>query len=203
MTSHAWPHNHIPHMLLTWAGHKVSAANDIRYKDFARVPAEFLKVWSPKRPHYSSGQGRVCVRTCRTSKAIRLCNMLKINGQLMPGAITVVATCFHCKITEGNNNSGVSDLDSLMSCSDLSWITGGEIMMGLEMWAPDCLWLFGRGTPGCPSLCPWPPRNPPPLEGVRERDEREGSVMNKRHWRTPKGGDIWSASHIPTQDDGQ
>lgn len=119
---------------------------------------------------------------------------MKINGQLTPEVIPAVVTYFHCKITKGIFTQD-SDSDSLMSCRSLYWVTGAQMVTGLEMWAPDCCVFLRREHLSSlavhdPSVRPSFPRNP---------REREGRSDERAALANTQGDDIWSAFHIPAQ----
>lgn len=144
-------------------------------------PAEPFKVQSQRKPHYISRQGWICVPvTCWTSKSQTLCNMVKINGQLMPELIPAVVTHFHCKITAGTITEN-SDPDSLMSCRNLYQITGLDRDGAENMSTSQAVFLEQEHLS---SLAVHPSLHPSIL--LRTSGRREGSVMNEQHWRTPK-----------------
>lgn len=165
-------------MLLTWAGHQVSAANDITCWGFARAPAESLRV--SKKPHYNSGQGWVCILTNMPDFPTTLCNMMKINGQLMPELIPAVVTHCHCKLTVGTMAER-SDPDLLMSCRNLYRITESSIT---RVWDVSTWLLCFSEDEHLSSLAVHPSvhRFPEAPEGGRAAWWTSGTGKHPRQW---------------------
>lgn len=151
------------------AGHKVSAANDVWCLDFARTPAESLKVYSQNSLIITVDRARFMYwQTCQTFNPQSQSNVMRIHRWLMPEHTFIAnelrGTCV-----------GLRGPRSF-------WGDGG-----LEAWAPDWCAVFGRSTPVIPSRTSATLHSPSPVTGHCFPESPEGGKGRAAWWTSGTG----------------
>lgn len=171
------------------AGHKVSAANDVWCLDFARTPAESLKVYSQNSLIITVDRARFMYwQTCQTFNPQSQSNVMRIHRWLMPEHTFIAnelrGTCVGLRgasIDLGGRGEG-RRREHLIGALFL----GDQHLSSPAVHRPP-------STPPSPRHRSLFPRKPGGRGG-------EGSVMNERHWRTPKAA---ISDPPPTTEHGQ
>lgn len=170
------------------AGHKVSAANDVWCLDFARTPAESLKVYSQNSLIITVDRARFMYwQTCQTFNPQSQSNVMRIHRWLMPE---------HTFIANELRGTCVG-------------LLGASIDLGGRRAGGASTWLV-RSFREINTCHPRPYIGHPPLPLPRHRSlfpRKPGGRGGQRDERAAlantQGSDIWSASHNRARAEGQ
>lgn len=162
-------------ILSVWAGHTVLAADDKNVETLSGSLQSPLKFSSPKKPHYSSRQSKLCVLSNFLHKPQTLRDTVK--------------------------NKWSASTRSFPCCGNILRLANElqePVLGNRSSYAEDVsTWLLfiGKGNT-CPPRLSMIPQS---VHRFPETPERQGQSDERAALANTQGGDIWSAFHIPAQ----